>query len=743
MRRSVILAALGGSPSPATGEADKGAGKAPAARGSPLSRQPLADITRNANAAGFGPLLGRKPFKPPSFANQREKDSPEGGRKRKKVDYAGMDAGATDDGAAAQGSDSDDDGAAKGARAGAKKKGKAAMKTLEGVYKGIDANGVSLNVDRRKWDVFEVKPNAIKKGFSVPLMTNKQGQVVETVLSHAALGTRRQIDIPPRPLHDPMGEHAIVLFDPTVDDREAERRKAELQQEQAAEEERIEAGAPIPTPHKSLADILGLNKAKSKEVEKIPVVIDPILSKVLRPHQVEGVKFLYRCTTGLVVENAYGCIMADEMGLGKTLQCIALMWTLLKQSPIAKKSTIDKCIIVCPSSLVRNWANELTKWLGAKAPGTLALDGKLSKDEMIEATRTRCRGDGEAAAGGQREAEPAVGAGEPLHHPTHQRPAVQVPAGQVRARGVLQDGAVPAGSVPPLHPIARDQEAAARHGQPAAQGDRHPEEAVQPSGSAGSAERPGRERAVLSRGLHAARPTLREPGAVGQDDGAAALPRDDPCDDERQDCAHLQLYADARRAGARVARRAEEVVLCVPVHRDGVDRGEDPAAAVAQAVAVVVRGGRGAGCGTPLFGRGSAGAVCVQGADGVRHARHVQVQAVQVGQAVYQGACAAVRRHEHVEPLRQGGDAPPARRSAACRAGVRRRELCVPVLQPLARVPSGGAAPYTPRLRVSMYVYFAVLSSDVRELVVCNMLFAGRQSWSSVQGVEIGCSRER
>ena len=68
---------------------------------------------------------------------------------------------------------------------------------------------------------------------------------------------------------------------------------------------------------------------------------------------------MYRCTTGLIVENAYGCIMADEMGLGKTLQCITLMWTLLKQSPKPGKSTIEKCIIACPSSLVRNWANEL------------------------------------------------------------------------------------------------------------------------------------------------------------------------------------------------------------------------------------------------------------------------------------------------------------------------------------------------------------------------------------------------
>lgn len=76
----------------------------------------------------------------------------------------------------------------------------------------------------------------------------------------------------------------------------------------------------------------------------------------------EQPQFLYKCTTGMVVENQYGCIMADEMGLGKTLQCIALMWTLLKQSPRAGKPTIEKCIIACPSSLVKNWANELGKF---------------------------------------------------------------------------------------------------------------------------------------------------------------------------------------------------------------------------------------------------------------------------------------------------------------------------------------------------------------------------------------------
>lgn len=71
--------------------------------------------------------------------------------------------------------------------------------------------------------------------------------------------------------------------------------------------------------------------------------------------------------------------MADEMGLGKTLQCITLLWTLLRQSPSGKK-LIDKAVIVAPSSLVKNWYNEINKWLTGKL-NPLAIDSG-SKDEI-------------------------------------------------------------------------------------------------------------------------------------------------------------------------------------------------------------------------------------------------------------------------------------------------------------------------------------------------------------------------
>lgn len=97
----------------------------------------------------------------------------------------------------------------------------------------------------------------------------------------------------------------------------------------------------------------------------VHVVVDPILSKVLRPHQREGVKFLYDCVNGRRIENNYGCIMADEMGLGKTLQCITLLWTVLKQSPSGKPE-VNKAIIVTPASLVKNWDKEIDKWLNGR-----------------------------------------------------------------------------------------------------------------------------------------------------------------------------------------------------------------------------------------------------------------------------------------------------------------------------------------------------------------------------------------
>lgn len=236
------------------------------------------------------------------------------------------------------------------------------------------------NRDVNKFPAFKAKPKdtVFRKAFAVPLL-NKDTAAYNPNRPPPTLGLRRGAIFAAKPLHDPSGEFAIVLYDPTIDDKVKEVPKPEDKKKVEKLDE--------PLVHKSLAEILGIRKKVEGDHPRVPVVIDPRLAKVLRPHQIEGVKFMYRCVTGMIDEKANGCIMADEMGLGKTLQCITLLWTLLKQSPDAGKPTIQKAIVACPSSLVRNWANELVKWLGADAITPFAIDGKASKEELTRQLR--------------------------------------------------------------------------------------------------------------------------------------------------------------------------------------------------------------------------------------------------------------------------------------------------------------------------------------------------------------------
>ncbi len=123
-----------------------------------------------------------------------------------------------------------------------------------------------------------------------------------------------------------------------------------------------------------------LDCPKGKQI--VDVVVDPLLSKKLRPHQREGVKFLYECVMSLRDYGGQGALLADDMGLGKTFQTIALIWTLLKQNPIHKvgdipsASVIQKVLIVCPVTLIENWQKEFRSWLGKERIGVLVADTK-------------------------------------------------------------------------------------------------------------------------------------------------------------------------------------------------------------------------------------------------------------------------------------------------------------------------------------------------------------------------------
>ncbi|XP_058097109.1 protein CHROMATIN REMODELING 25 [Magnolia sinica] len=96
------------------------------------------------------------------------------------------------------------------------------------------------------------------------------------------------------------------------------------------------------------------------------IVVDPLLVRFLRPHQREGVQFMFECVSGLSSSAGIaGCILADDMGLGKTLQSITLLYTLLHQG-FDGKPMVKRAMIVTPTSLVSNWESEINKWVGGR-----------------------------------------------------------------------------------------------------------------------------------------------------------------------------------------------------------------------------------------------------------------------------------------------------------------------------------------------------------------------------------------
>lgn len=119
------------------------------------------------------------------------------------------------------------------------------------------------------------------------------------------------------------------------------------------------------------------------------LTIDPSLASKLRPHQMEGLKFLLGSVLNgdLNESEPRGALLADEMGLGKTLTTIALIWTLFRRG-IAKKT-----VICCPVTLIDNWRREFKKWVDMNRIGVLCLNSKhqsaaQEKQEILNFAKT-------------------------------------------------------------------------------------------------------------------------------------------------------------------------------------------------------------------------------------------------------------------------------------------------------------------------------------------------------------------
>ena len=89
-----------------------------------------------------------------------------------------------------------------------------------------------------------------------------------------------------------------------------------------------------------------------KEFKNIPDIAPPEhLSPILRPYQTSGFQWL-----NYLNDVSWGGILADDMGLGKTIQALTMLHHY-------KASTGGlKAIVVCPTTLIYNWKNEVEKF---------------------------------------------------------------------------------------------------------------------------------------------------------------------------------------------------------------------------------------------------------------------------------------------------------------------------------------------------------------------------------------------
>ncbi|OLO40676.1 hypothetical protein BTR23_06485 [Alkalihalophilus pseudofirmus] len=92
--------------------------------------------------------------------------------------------------------------------------------------------------------------------------------------------------------------------------------------------------------------------------KKVPTITPPSsLKGELRPYQVEGMSWLLHMR-----KVGFGACLADDMGLGKSIQTIAYMLEVIENQV---KDQTAPFLIICPTSLIGNWEEELHRF----APG--------------------------------------------------------------------------------------------------------------------------------------------------------------------------------------------------------------------------------------------------------------------------------------------------------------------------------------------------------------------------------------
>lgn len=131
--------------------------------------------------------------------------------------------------------------------------------------------------------------------------------------------------------------------------------------------------------------LLKIGKEVTKEMriinpqkpENQQILIPEVLFILLKPHQIEGVIFLWDRICEKQARDR-GAILAHSMGLGKTLQAIVFLYVALKENKFTH------VLVVAPSGVIENWKNEFKKWLSILSPPIYSLNNLADKERIEE-----------------------------------------------------------------------------------------------------------------------------------------------------------------------------------------------------------------------------------------------------------------------------------------------------------------------------------------------------------------------
>nr|XP_046199356.1 helicase ARIP4-like isoform X3 [Oncorhynchus gorbuscha] len=95
--------------------------------------------------------------------------------------------------------------------------------------------------------------------------------------------------------------------------------------------------------------------------EEADLFLSPQLARVVKPHQIGGIRFLYdnlvESLERYESSGGFGCILAHSMGLGKTLQVISFIDVVLRHT---QAHTV---LAIVPVNTLQNWLAEFNLWV--------------------------------------------------------------------------------------------------------------------------------------------------------------------------------------------------------------------------------------------------------------------------------------------------------------------------------------------------------------------------------------------